>query len=94
MWKGVRDYTKSCDTCERVNQRAGKVVSLLKPLPVTGGRWECVGVYFITDIPTFLRGNDYIVIIMDNLSKRYHWLLCAKTMDSAEFAKLLLKAII
>jgi hypothetical protein len=34
MWKGVQDYTKVCDMCALVNQRAVKVVGLLKPLPV------------------------------------------------------------
>ena len=94
MWKGVQAYTNGCGTYARVNQRAGKVVGLLKPLPVARGRWERVGVDFITDVPTSSRGNDCIVTFVDHFSKRAHWMPCAKTIDAAEFAQLYLEAII
>jgi hypothetical protein len=94
MWKGVQDYTKGCDTCARVNQRAGKVVGLLKPLPVARGRWERMGDDFITDVPTSLRGNNCIVTVVDHFSKWAHCLPCAKTIDTVEFAQLFLEAII
>jgi len=94
MWKEVQDYTKGYETFARVNQRAGKVVGLLKPLPVAQGRWEPMGVDFGTDLPTSFRGNDCIVIFVDHFLKRVHWMPCTKTIDAAEFAHLFLEAII
>jgi len=94
MWKGVQDYTKRCNTCARVNQLAGKVVGMLKPLPVAQGRWERVGVDSITDVPTSLGGNNCIVTFVDHVSKQAHWMPCTKTIDAAEFAQLFLEAII
>jgi len=62
-------------------------VSMLKPLPVARGCWELVGVDFITDVPTSLRGNDCIVTFVDHFSNRAHWMHCTKTIDAAEFAQ-------
>jgi hypothetical protein len=94
MWKGVQAYTKGCNTCAQVNQRAGKVVGVLKPLTVAQGRWERVGVDFIIDVPTSLKENNCIVTIVDHFSKRAHWMPCTQTINAAEFALQYLKDII
>jgi hypothetical protein len=94
MRKGVQDYAKGCDTCAQVNQWAGQVVGLLKLLPVAQGRWERVGVDFITDVLICFRGNNCIVTSVDHFAKRVHWMLCTKTIDSKEFEQLFLEAII
>jgi len=83
MWKGVEAISKGWDTCARVNPRAGKVLGMLKPLPVAQGRWERVGVDSITDVPTSLRGNDCIVTFVDHDSKQAHWMPYTKTIDAA-----------
>jgi len=92
--KGFQDCTKGCDMCARVNHWAGKVVGLLKPLPVVQGRWKCVGAHFITDVPISLRENDRIVTFVDHFCKWAHWIPCTKTIDAVEFAQLFLEAII
>jgi hypothetical protein len=53
-----------------------------------------MGVDFITDMPTSLKGNDCIVTFVDHFSKNAHWMPCAKTIDTVEFAQLCFEAII
>lgn len=94
MWKAVQDYTTGWETCVLVTQQAGKVVGWLKPLPTAWGRWEQIGVDYISDLPTSLRGNDSIVTFLDHFSKQAHWIPCTETIDSTEFAQAFLLAII
>jgi hypothetical protein len=53
-----------------------------------------MGIDFITDLPTSMRGNDCIVTFVVHFSKWAHWLPCTKTIDTAEFAQLYLEVII
>jgi len=78
----------------RVNQWAGNVVGMLKPLSVAQCHWELMGGHFNTDMSILLRGNDCIVTFVDLFSKCGQCMPCTKTMDAAEFALLFLDTII
>lgn len=86
MWKEVQGNLKGCDTYTRVHQQAGKVFSLLNPLPVARRPWERVGVDAIADVPSTFKGNDCIVKFVDHSSKCVYWMPCTKTIDDTEFA--------
>jgi hypothetical protein len=64
----------------------GKVVSMLKSLPAARGRWVCVGVVSISDVPTSLRGYDCILTLLDHISNSACQIPWTKTMEAAEFA--------
>jgi hypothetical protein len=70
MWDSVRRYVEGCDMCHRINGRQGKPMGLLQPLPIAQGRWERVGVDFITDFPESASGNDCVVTFVDYLRPR------------------------
>jgi len=98
FWPGmlnvVEDNTKGSDTCVRVNQWAGNIVSLISPLPVPQHDSECVGVDIMCHLSTSLSGNNCIVSFVDHFAKRAHWMPCTKTINSTEFALIFLEAII
>jgi hypothetical protein len=94
MWETVRRYVEGCDMCHRINGRQGKPMGLLQPLPIANGRWERVGVDFITDFPESASGNDCVVTFVDYLTKRVHWRACKKSLDAAGFASLFIDNVI
>jgi hypothetical protein len=62
-------------------------MGLHQPLEIAEGRWERIGVDFITDFPVSQCGNDAVITYVDYFTKRVHWRPCKKTIDAAEFAQ-------
>src|SRR5947199_1613985 len=79
-WKGMYDdikgYVKSCDTCQRRGQKGEK--SYLNPIEVREP-FERIGIDFVGPLKKTRRGNRYILVITDYLTK---WLE-AKVMKDA-----------
>jgi hypothetical protein len=94
MWDAVRRYVEGCDMCHRINGRQGKPMGPLQPLPIADGRWERVGVDFITDFPESASGNGCVVTFVDYLTKRVHWRACKKSLDAAGFATLFVDNVV
>jgi len=60
-------------------------MGLLQPLPVAKGRWQRIGIDYITDLPISGSGHDCIAIFVDHMTKRAHWRSCRKTIDAPAF---------
>src|SRR5437763_9548431 len=69
-WKGMYDdikkYVKSCDICQRRGQKGGK--SYLNPIEVEEP-FERIGIDFVGPLEKTRRGNRYILVTMDYLTK-------------------------
>src|SRR5436305_13623854 len=69
-WKGMYDdikkYVKSCDTCQRREQKGGK--SYLNPIEV-GEPFERIGIDFVGPLERTKRRNRYILVVTDYLTK-------------------------
>jgi len=52
-----------------------------------------VGVEFITDVRTSLRGNNFIVAFVDYISEQAHWMPGTKSINPVEFDQMFLQAI-
>src|SRR5438045_8519909 len=69
-WKGmyddIKEYVKSCDTCQRRGQKGGK--SYLNPIEV-GEPFERIGIDFVGPLERTKRRNRYILVITDYLTK-------------------------
>jgi hypothetical protein len=92
MWKAVKDFVLSCDTCSRSKNPRHRPYGLLQPLPVPQRPWSSVSMDFITDLPpsaTF----DAICVVVDRLTKMAHFIPCRKSISGEETAKLFLDNI-
>src|SRR5947209_1885106 len=69
-WKGMyedtKEYVKFCDNCQRRGQKGGK--SYLNPIEV-GEPFERIGIDFVGPLEKTRRGNRYILVTTDYLTK-------------------------
>lgn len=66
MFEGIREYVKSCDSCQR---RGGhKRKEPLHPIPV-GEPFHRIGIDYVGPLPMTENGNKYIIVAMDYLTK-------------------------
>ena len=83
FWPGlnaaVRDYVKTCPSCQRNKPSNQSPAGLLQPLPTPEFRWQQITMDLITQLPKTPRGCDAIVTFTDRLSKRI--LVAATTTD-------------
>ena len=94
MWRDTLCHVAGCDLCHRTNHQSRKHMGLLPPLPVAKGRWQRIGIDFITDLPVSGSGHNCIVMFVDHMTKRAHWRACRKTIDALAFARIFIDDIV
>jgi hypothetical protein len=67
MQKQVRAFVSVCGSCQHNKSRTVKPAGKLAPLPVPGGKWESIGIDFITQLPCTDTGYDAIMVVVDRL---------------------------
>jgi transposase InsO family protein len=90
-WKGLRkyvkDYVKSCDTCQRIKTTRHAPYGKLQQIPTPVQPWKFVHMDFITKLPES-NGYDSILVVRDRTSKMVHLLPCHTTITASETAEL------
>src|SRR4051794_2334196 len=66
MYEDIREYVKFCDNCQRRGQKEKK--SYLNPIEV-GEPFERIGIDFVRPLEKTRRGNKYILVVTDYLTK-------------------------
>jgi hypothetical protein len=94
IWRDTQRYVAGCDLCHRNNHRSGKPIGLVQPLPIAKGRWQRIGIDFITDLPTSGYGHDCFVMFVDHIMKRAHRRASKKTMEAAAFVRIIVDDIV
>jgi hypothetical protein len=72
-------YTATCDLCLQTKVQRQPPTSHLDPLPTPDTRWNTISVNFIVELPE-LDGYDAIMVVVDSLCKRAHFLLVNTTI--------------
>ena len=69
MRKSVKDFVRTCDTCQRYNCKSTRAKSgLLQPLSTPSVPWENISMDFVMGLPRPERQNDAILTFVDRLS--------------------------
>jgi hypothetical protein len=84
----VKAYVLSCDACQRNKPQQRRPAGLLQPLPVPKGRWEDVAMDYIVQLPRTPRGYDAILVVVDRLTKRAHFIATRTNVTAVETAQL------
>lgn len=88
----VQQYVSNCDTCHRTKSRRHRRHGVLKPLPVPERRWRDISIDFVTGLP-LSNGFDAILVVVDRLTKRRHFIACHTTCTAADLAELFVQRV-
>ena len=96
-WPGLREtikwHVKNCDICQRSKGVRQAPYGMLQSNEVPEQSWKSIAMDFITDLPTS-NGYDTVLVVIDRLTKRSHFIPCKKSLDARQFATLFFKEII
>lgn len=95
-WKGmgktVKNYVRSCITCQRIKSSTQAPAGLLQPHLVPPRPWAHVSMDLITDLPPSKAYDgqvyDSIVTFVDMLTKEAVFVRARKAMDAVQLAKI------
>lgn len=87
MKQFIRDYVRSCTTCQQAKPEHVKSPDLLQPLPIPDQAWSIVCMDFVEGLPSS-RGYTVIMVIVDKLSKYAHFLPLAHPFTALQVAQL------
>src|SRR3954465_3203553 len=88
MNNDVRQYVKSCDSCQRIKASQQVPGGLLQPLPIPTRPWEQVSMDFIVQLPKTKAGFNAIVVFVDTFSKMTHFAPTKTTASAPDTARL------
>ena len=62
-------FIAKCQEFQLVKAEHQHPLGLLQPLPIPEWKWEVISIDFITGLPKSKKQNDYIFVVVDELSK-------------------------
>jgi hypothetical protein len=97
FWQGmeasVRDFVRSCQSCQQNKSSSKHPMGLLHPLPVPEERWESVSLDFMMGLEKTAAGFDGIVVFVDRLSKMFHAFPIHSSITGEQTARLMIRHI-
>ena len=82
----VAEYIARCFECQQVKTEHQHLAGLLQPLPIPSWKWEIISLDFITGMPKNQNQNDYIMVVVDKLSKAAHFIPVKTIYKAANIA--------
>ena len=92
MYKWVRKWVQSCETCQRVKP-APSSQAPLRPLPIAASAWKSVSMDFIFGLPADAHGHTGVLVIVDRFSKMVHFAPVKAQVTAEETATLFLDVV-
>ena len=86
MSRYIGQYTATCDLCLRTKVLRQPPTGHLEPLPTPDIRWDNVSVDFVVELPES-DGYDAIMVVVDSLCKRAHFLPVNTTITAVGSAR-------
>jgi hypothetical protein len=87
MYKWVRSYVKTCETCQRVKPSPAAATPLMS-LPVPADCWRLVSMDFIFELPSDGQGHTGILVFVCRLSKMVRLIAMKKSVIAPQAAQL------
>ena len=94
MERYIKSYVQSCERCQRMKSRRGKARGKLKPLQIPENRWASIGMDFKSGLTKTKSGFDAIMIVIDRLTKRAHFIATTTTVTTKVVARLVMREVI
>ena len=91
MKKDVADYLARCLECQQVKVEHHHLVGLINPLPISEWKWEVVSIDFITGLPKTKYQHDFIMVVIETLTKVAHFSPVQSTFGTTQVANVFMK---
>jgi len=85
----IGQYIGTCDLCLRMKLIRQAPVGKLHPLQIPDSRWNTLSVDFVVELPLSSR-HDTVMMVVDSVSKRAHFIPTHTTVTAEEAARLFL----
>src|SRR5271168_4920422 len=92
MSRYVGKYVSTCDMCLRTKAPRQPPMGELHPLPVPDRPWDVISVDFILELPE-AKGKDCIMVVVDSVTKRSHFIDTVTTISAVGSARLYVKHV-
>ena len=92
MSRYIGKYVSTCDLCIQTKAQRHLLVGELHPLPIPSGPWDTISVDFIVELPDSV-GHDAIMVVVDSLTKRAHFIPTFTTLSAAGTARLFVRHV-
>ena len=89
MSRYVGKYVSTCDMCLHTKSICQPPFGELHPLPIPDAPWDMASVNFIVELPES-NGKDAIMVVVDSVTKRSHFVSTVTTLTAAGTAQLYL----
>ena len=93
MKKSIVEYITRCMECQRVKNEHRNPSGLLQPLPIPEWKWEVVTMDFITKFPRTSKQHDAIMVVVDKLTKSYHFIPMKVTHKATNVADIYMREV-
>lgn len=94
MKRDVVEYVSRCLTCQQVKVEHQRPRGLLQPLLIPQWKWEHVSIDFVIGLPSNYKTHDSIWVVIDRLTKFFHFLAMKVTDLVDQLARLYIKEVI
>ena len=92
MSRYIGRYVSTCDMCLRTKSHRQRPVGELNPLLIPNSPWDTVSVDFIVELPQS-SGHDAVMVVVDSVTKRAHFVSTVTTITAAGTANLYLQHV-
>jgi hypothetical protein len=82
----IGQYTTTCDLCLQTKAHRRLPVGYLEPLPTPDTWWHTISIDFIVELLE-LDGHDAVMVVVDSLTKRAHFLPVNTTITAEGSAR-------
>src|SRR6266700_176015 len=89
MSRYIGRYVSTCDLCLRTKTQCHLPIRKLQLLPVLEDCWDTISVDFIVELPES-GGYDAVMVVVDSVGKRSHFIKTVTTVTAAGAANLYL----
>ena len=92
MSRYIGKYVSTCDMCLRTKMIKQPPTGELHPLLIPDAPWDTISVDFITELPES-NGQDSIMVVVDSVTKRSHFMSTVMTILSIGAAQLYIQHV-
>ena len=84
----------ACLTCQKSKVKHQKAAGLMQLLEIPEWKWDSISMDFVTGLPSTLRGDDVIWVIVDRLAKLAHFIHINITYLISKLAEIYTRVIV